>query len=76
MKNFKLLFILGALMTVCLTSCVPDETCKKCRAVTSDKNGTVLSETTPSEYCGDGLTEKENAAPVTIGDETTKWVCE
>lgn len=59
-----------------LFSCEPDEECKNCRAVTTDANGNIISETSAAEYCGEALETKENAEPVIVGDETTKWVCE
>ena len=59
-----------------LFSCALDEDCKNCRAVTTDANGDIISETSAAEYCGDALELKENEESVTVGDETTKWVCE
>ena len=76
MKNLKLLAIIGVFVTICLFSCQPDEICKNCRAVTTDANGNIISETAPIEYCEDELEAKENAEPIVVGDETTKYVCE
>jgi hypothetical protein len=76
MRIFKLstLIVIGSL--VGLTSCIPDENCKNCEAVVYDVNtNQEISRTSAVEYCGDDLTNKENASPVTIGNEKTVWEC-
>jgi len=71
-----LLFTLVSLFAIFITtSCTKD--CKKCRYVkTNDVNGNVVDEGSSSEYCDTQLDEKENETPSTVGDYTTKWVCE
>jgi hypothetical protein len=59
-----------------ITSCVPDENCKNCQAIVYDVNTNAeISRSDAVEYCGDQLSSKENAKPVTIGNEKTIWVC-
>lgn len=71
MKN---LFIFLFFSIFVFYSCQED--CKDCKSVTTDNNGNVIQEGTPKEYCDQDLEQKENDPPVTIGDQTTKWVCE
>jgi len=71
MKN---LIILLTFFIFALISCQKD--CKDCKSVTTDQNGNVIQEGTAKEYCDQDLEQKENEPPVTIGDQTTKWVCE
>ncbi len=71
MKNFLLLILFSAFF---LYSCQED--CKDCKSVTTDATGDVIQEGTTKEYCDQDLEQKENEPPVTIGDQTTKWVCE
>ena len=51
------------------------EVCMNCRQVTYDTSGNVLQETSPSQYCGQDLTDIENEAPITTDSTETKWVC-
>ncbi|MCX7862955.1 MAG: hypothetical protein N2449_08165 [Bacteroidales bacterium] len=57
-----------------ISACQKD--CKDCKSVTTDANGNVIQEGQANEYCDADLEQKENEPPVTIGDQTTKWVCE
>jgi hypothetical protein len=73
MKNIFILLISILLFT--LLACKKD--CKNCHSVTTDNNtGKVIQEGEVKEYCGDELDKKENEPPSTVGDQTTKWVCE
>ncbi len=69
---FVLLFSSFALIS--MNSCTKD--CKDCKSVTTDTQGNVIQEGSSSQYCDDALDNKENEEPVTVGDQTTKWVCE
>lgn len=78
-KNMKYLFYFIVLLFVYfalipLNSCTKD--CKYCKSVTTDSLGNVIQEGQLNEYCDEALEEKENQEPVTVGDLTTKWVCE
>ena len=71
-----LLFAAGLIVVGFMSSC--EEDCKECFIRTTGTDGvTTESETTPVEYCGENLTEKENSEP----DEdpsgvVTEYVCE
>lgn len=69
---FLLLFASFALIS--MSSCTKD--CKECKSVTTDAQGNVIQEGSSSQYCDEALDNKENEQPVTVGDQTTKWVCE
>ena len=62
------LFALGL-----LTSCDLIEECGTCELVT-ESNGTTTNGT-PLPFCGDQLKEKEDQSPVTVGGQTTYWIC-
>ena len=49
--------------------------CKTCKLVVYE-NGSKISETTGTSYCGDDLAEKENADPVVVGNRTSVYECE
>ena len=72
----KYLFILlfASFALISMSSCTKD--CKDCKSVTTDAQGNVIQEGSTSQYCDDALDDKENQEPVTVGDNTTKWVCE
>ncbi len=69
----KLAFLL-VLALFALVSCQKD--CKDCKSVTTDQNGNIIQEGTAKEYCDEELEQKEQEEPSTVGDQTTKWVCE
>lgn len=71
---FKYLLILLFAPFIFTTSCKKD--CKQCKSVTTDSQGNVIQTGQENEYCDEELDKKENEPPVTIGDQTTKWVCE
>lgn len=68
------LIILAFFAAFLFSACQQD--CKDCKSVTTDANGNVIQEGQAKEYCDTDLEAKENEPPVTIGDQTTKWVCE
>ncbi len=68
------LIILAIFTLFLFSACQKD--CKDCKSVTTDANGNVIQEGQAKEYCDTDLESKENEPPVTIGDQTTKWVCE
>jgi len=72
MKKLFYFFIVYIYFT--LASCTKD--CKYCKSVTTDANGNLIQEGTAKEYCDEELEKKENEEPSTVGDQTTKWVCE
>lgn len=71
----KLIF--PAIIVVALTSsCLPDEDCKYCQSVVYDTNtNQEIDRSDAIEYCGDQLTDKENATPTVVGNEKTVWEC-
>jgi hypothetical protein len=58
-----------------LPACDIVEECGTCELVTEFNDGTPTEIGTPLPFCGDALTDKENASPVTIGGKTTYWDC-
>lgn len=75
MKKLTLLFAGLFLTGFLLSSCT--EECKNCKTVTTDStSGSVVSEGTSSEYCEEELDAVENEAPATVGNNTSRWVCE
>jgi hypothetical protein len=74
MKKITLLAVALFLGVFLITSCQKD--CKNCKAVTKDSSGNIVDPGTDSEYCDVSLTAKENAEPVTVGSNTTTWVCQ
>ena len=57
-----------------LPACDIIEECGTCELVTEDADGN-KPYGTPLPFCGDALTEKEDASPVTINGITTYWNC-
>ncbi len=57
-----------------LPACDLLEECGTCKLITEDGSGGV-TEGTPLPLCGDALSEKENQAPITVGNTTTYWDC-
>ena len=59
-----------------LFSCVPEDSCKNCEAVTYDAGtSTVVDRQDAVEYCGNDLFLKENTDPVVVGGDSTVWEC-
>ncbi|MDF1573720.1 MAG: hypothetical protein P1P86_00825 [Bacteroidales bacterium] len=58
-----------------LPACDIIEECGTCELVTEDAQGN-KSYGTPLPFCGDDLTDKKNAPPVTINGVTTYWNCD
>lgn len=57
-----------------LPACDIVEECGTCELVTEDADGN-KTYGTPLPFCGDALTEKDDASPVTINGITTYWNC-
>lgn len=73
----KVLFRLSLLaalvvMSVSVDSC--SNTCKTCSTVEYE-NGSIINQGTGTEYCGTDLIKEEAIPDVTVGDITTKVVC-
>jgi len=75
MKKRILQLSIIVLFLCVLNACSADSDCSRCKEITK-KNGQIIKQGDPVEYCGTELTEKETATPVTIGDETTSYSCE
>jgi hypothetical protein len=74
MRKKNILFVCVFALTIALLpACDLIEECGTCKLMT-DINGNV-TEGAPLPYCGDELKEKQNAAPVTVGNTTTWWEC-
>jgi len=76
MKKIAFILLFVAFGGFILISCTDKEVCKQCKIV---KTNNVTQESTvvsTEQKCGDDLTNTENEAPVTVGDETTKWECD
>jgi hypothetical protein len=70
----KLLFAAALVVIACtFTSCT--KTCKTCTQVAYVNGSYDHDVTSAQEYCGLELTALEALDPVTLGDTTTKWVC-
>jgi hypothetical protein len=75
MMKRKLLFGATFLFLVwAATSCEAISGCKKCKNVTYE-NGSVVSSSGETEYCGTDLIAKEATPDVTVGTITTKVEC-
>lgn len=74
MKKISIILLSAVFTGFILTACTKD--CKDCKSVTKDSSGNIIQEGTSSEYCDTALDEKESADPVTVGGNTTAWVCE
>ena len=57
-----------------LPACDLLEECGTCKLITDDGSGNI-TEGTPLPLCGDALAEREDQAPVTVGNTTTYWEC-
>lgn len=71
MKKTILLSVFAALFVFGLSSC---SDCKECRVVITE-NDSIISESSPEEYCGEDLEDIDGQEDV-AGDQVTKWVCE
>ncbi|HYW94521.1 MAG TPA: hypothetical protein VE870_02925 [Bacteroidales bacterium] len=73
----KLLRLGGVLLFLAIVgpSCDMLNDCKTCKLVVYE-NGTKVSETTGTPYCGEKLAEKEDTDPVIVGSRTSVWECE
>jgi hypothetical protein len=74
MKRSLIIIAAIAFIGILGDSCSKDSTCKKCK-INTYVNGTLTSEGEAVEYCGSELDKIEAKEPVTVGDETTKYVC-
>ena len=74
MKKFLRLLVVVFLFAALVPSCDLLEDCKTCKLETND-NG-VITYGTGVPTCGDALADREAEDPVTVGDVTTRWVCE
>jgi hypothetical protein len=76
MKRKILIAISFILITLTFNSCEPLGTCKVCRQVTSEINGTIISEDPEAEYCGADLVAIEAKADVILPNNTRlSWKC-
>jgi hypothetical protein len=75
MKKIALILLFVAFGGFLFTSCTEDETCKQCKIVKTNNVTNQSTVVSTEEKCGDDLINTENEAPVTVGDETTKWEC-
>ncbi len=67
--------LIALLLTFSFFACTED--CKNCKSVTTNLSGdSVIQEGSTNKYCDSELDEKESEEPVTVGNQTTKWVCE
>ena len=73
MKKTFIYLLFFLFLTAFISSCEMLEDCKTCKLVTIE-NGD-RTEGPGILYCGDKLSEKEDAAPVIIGNKTTFWEC-
>ena len=73
MKNVIRRLLILLVIASLIPSCNLLEDCKTCKLETND-NGDV-SYGTGVPTCGDALADREAEDPVTIGDVTTRWVC-
>lgn len=72
----KVLIFASVISLSLLSSCLPDEECKFCESVVYDVNSNQeIDRSDAIEYCGDQLSDKENASPTIIGNEKTVWEC-
>jgi hypothetical protein len=77
MKKRNLLMTAVVLLAMgILPACNIIEECGTCELVTEYSNGTPTEYGTPLPFCGDALSEKQDASPVTISGVTTYWSCD
>ena len=71
MKQLVILFFLS----VAFFACTKD--CKNCKSVTTNLSGdSTIQEGSTNKYCDTDLDKKQSEEPVTVGNQTTKWVCQ
>ena len=73
MRRLTFIAIL-AVFAFALASCMED--CKECKIVTYATDGTVESEASQGEYCGDDLDEVDGQSETDPSGITSEWVCE
>jgi len=73
MKKVAKISLALLFLAAIVPSCELLEDCATCKLITNN-NGSI-TEGTGILYCGEALAEKENAAPVTIGNITTYYEC-
>jgi hypothetical protein len=74
MKKILRRLVIFFLFVVLMPSCDKVKDCKICK-VETDNNGTITYGT-GIPTCGDALAKREAEDPKTIGNITTRWVCE
>ena len=72
-RNIWIAAVVSLSMAV-LPACDLVEECGTCELVTEDAVGD-KTYGTPLPFCGQDLSDKENAPPVTINGVTTYWNC-
>ena len=75
MKRKFLLAAAFVFISWAVTSCEDLVQCKICRTVTTDSQTGDVNEGFETEYCGAALLAIEAKAPITVGSQTTEWVC-
>ncbi|MCX6260249.1 MAG: hypothetical protein NTY95_05345 [Bacteroidia bacterium] len=76
MKRKILIAISFILFTLAFNSCEPLGTCKVCRQVTTEIDGTFISEGPEAEYCGADLVAIEAKADIILPNNTKlSWKC-
>ena len=71
----KLIYGIFFLMTAwAFTSCEALNDCGYCKDVNYE-NGSVVNESSETQYCGDDLIRKKATPPVTVGSITTRVEC-
>ena len=75
MKNVLRLTGFLLILTFIGPSCEQLEDCKNCKLVVYE-DGVKVSETTPTNYCGEELTAKEDAEPVVVGNKRSVYECQ
>jgi hypothetical protein len=74
MKKILIITAVIALAGLLIVSCSKDKTCKTCKLNTY-VNSSMTQEGEAVEYCGSELDKIELEPPVTVGNTTTKYVC-
>ncbi len=75
MKSILRLASVLFFMAIVGPSCESLDDCKTCKLVVYE-DGARVSETTGTQYCGDELSDKENAEPVVVGNRESVYECE
>ena len=73
MKKILRRLAIFLLFAALIPSCNLLEDCKNCKLETNN-NGTITYGT-GLPTCGDALADREAEDPVTVGNTTTRWVC-